>query len=220
VGQAVSPASEQGADFLALRDMLKVGLTGGLASGKSFVGAALEALGCKLIEADKLGHEVLLPGGPAYASVVREFGRGILGPDGSIDRKRLALEVFANKERLQLLNSLVHPEVRKRTDELIAEYAASDPDTIVVVEAAIHIETGGYKRFDRLIVVVCEEKQQIERAMARGATREEAMARLASQMPLAEKRKYADYVIDTSGAKEDTLRQTREVYNELRSLKL
>jgi dephospho-CoA kinase len=200
--------------------MLKVGLTGGLASGKSFVGAALEALGCKLIEADKLGHEVLMPGGSAYASVARAFGRGILGPDGSIDRKRLALEVFANKERLQLLNSLVHPEVRKRTDELIAEYAASDPDAIVVVEAAIHIETGGYKRFDRLIVVVCEEKQQIERAMARGATLEEAMARLASQMPLAEKRKYADYVIDTSGAKEETLRQTREVYNALRSLKL
>lgn len=199
--------------------MLKVGLTGGLASGKSFVGAALERLGCKLIEADKLGHEVLARGGPAYAAVVREFGRGILDLDGAIDRKRLALEVFANKERLRLLNSLVHPEVHRKTDELIAEYAAADPDAIVVVEAAIHIETGGYKRFDRLIVVVCEERQQIERAMARGATREEAMARLASQMPLAEKRKYADYVIDTSGEKQDTLRQTREVYNSLRSLK-
>jgi dephospho-CoA kinase len=200
--------------------MLKVGLTGGLASGKSFVGAALEQLGCKLIEADKLGHEVLLRGGPAYAAVVREFGRGILDLDNEIDRKRLAFEVFAKKERLQALNSLVHPEVRKRTDELIAEYAAADPDAIVVVEAAIHIETGGYKRFDRLILVVCEERQQIERAMARGATREEAMARLASQMPLAQKRKYADYVIDTSGAKEDTLRQTRDVYNSLRSSKL
>ena len=200
--------------------MLKVGLTGGLASGKSFVGGALERLGCKLIEADKLGHEVLLPDGPAYSSVVREFGRGILGPDGAIDRKRLALEVFAKKERLLLLNSLVHPEVRKRTDELMAAYFAEDPNAIVVVEAAIHIETGGYKRFDRLILVVCQERQQIERAMERGATREEAMARLASQMPLAEKRKYADYVIDTSGAKEDTLLQTEEVYSSLRSLKL
>jgi dephospho-CoA kinase len=200
--------------------MLKVGLTGGLASGKSFVGGALERLGCKLIEADKLGHEVLLPDGPAYSSVVREFGRGILGPDGAIDRKRLALEVFSKKERLLLLNSLVHPEVRKRTDELMAAYFAEDPNAIVVVEAAIHIETGGYKRFDRLILVVCQERQQIERAMERGATREEAMARLASQMPLAEKRKYADYVIDTSGAKEDTLLQTEEVYSSLRSLKL
>jgi len=199
--------------------MLKVGLTGGLASGKSFVGAALRELGCKLIEADKLGHEVLLPDGAAYASVVRAFGRGILDSDGSIDRKRLALEVFSNRERLALLNSLVHPEVHKKTDELMAAYFAADPDAIVVVEAAIQIETGRYQSFDRLIVVVCEIRQQIERAIARGATREEALARLASQMPLAEKRKYADYVIDTSGEKDDTLRQTREVYNALRSLK-
>jgi dephospho-CoA kinase len=200
--------------------MLKVGLTGGLASGKSFVGAALVELGCKLIEADKLGHEVLLPGGSAYDSVVEEFGRGILGPDGAIDRKRLALEVFADKERLRALNSLVHPEVHKRTDELMAEYFAADPDAIVVVEAAIHIETGGYRRFDRLILVFCEERLQIERAMARGATRAEAVARLASQMSLEQKRKYADYVIDTSGEKEDTLRQTAEVYKSLRSLKI
>jgi dephospho-CoA kinase len=200
--------------------MLKVGLTGGLASGKSFVGAALERLGCKLIEADRLGHEVLMPGGAAYGSVVREFGRGILDPDGAIDRKRLALEVFAKKERLALLNSLVHPEVRKRTDELMASYSAADPNSIVVVEAAIHVETGGYKRFDCLIVVVCQERQQIERAVERGSTRAEALARLASQMPLAEKRKYADYVIDTSGAKDETLKQTEDVYTSLRRLKL
>ncbi len=200
--------------------MLKVGLTGGLASGKSFVGAAFERLGCKLIEADKLGHEVLLPGGAAYASVAGTFGSGILDPDGAIDRKKLALLVFADKERLRLLNSLVHPEVRKKTDELMAGYFAADANAIVIVEAAIHIETGGYRRFDRLILVVCEERLQIERAMERGATRAEVLARLASQMPLAEKRKYADYVIDTSGAKEETLRQTQEVYNSLRSLKL
>ncbi len=200
--------------------MLKVGLTGGLASGKSFVGAAFEHLGCKLIEADKLGHEVLLPAGSAYASVVENFGPGILDPDGAIDRKKLALEVFADKDRLRLLNSLVHPEVRKKTDELMAAYFAADENAIVIVEAAIHIETGGYRRFDRLILVWCEERLQIERAMERGATRAEVLARLASQMPLAEKRKYADYVIDTSGAKEETLRQTQEVYHSLRSLKL
>ena len=200
--------------------MLKVGLTGGLASGKSFVGQALQLYGCKLIEADVLGHMVLLPGGSAYDSVVKEFGTGILNPDGTIDRKKLAFEVFSNKKRLLTLNGLVHPEVHKKTDELMAVYFAADPSAIVVVEAAIHIETGGYKRFDKLVLVVCEERQQIERAMERGATREEAMARLASQMPLDEKRKFADFVIDTSGAKEDTLRQTREVYNSLRSLKL
>ena len=200
--------------------MLKVGLTGGLASGKTFVGVALAQMGCKLIEADKLGHAVLLPDGPSYEAVVREFGRGILNPDRTIDRKRLALEVFAKKDRLAVLNSLVHPQVHRITDELIAAYAKADPDAIIVVEAAIHIETGGYKRFARLILVVCEESQQIERAMARGATREEAKARLDIQMPLAEKRKYADYVIDTSGEKEDTLRQTAAVYQSLRSLKL
>ena len=197
--------------------MLKVALTGGLASGKSFVGAAFEHLGCKLIEADKLGHEVLLPSGSAYASVVGKFGPGILDPDGAIDRKKLAREVFADKERLRLLNSLVHPEVRKKTDERMAAYFAADENAIVIVEAAIHIETGGYRRFDRLILVWCEERLQIERAMERGATRAEVLARLASQMSLAEKRKYADYVIDTSGAKEETLRQTQEVYNSLRS---
>jgi dephospho-CoA kinase len=201
--------------------MLKVGLTGGLASGKSFVGAALEDLGCKLIVADELGHEVLLPDGSAYAGVVRVFGRKILTPEGEIDRKLLALEVFANKERLRLLNSLVHPEVRKRTEELMAEYFAVDPDAIVVVEAAIHIETGGYKAFDKLIVVVCTVEQQIERAMKRdGSTRIQALARLASQMPLEEKRKYADYVIDTSGSKDETLRQTEIVFQEMRKLTL
>jgi dephospho-CoA kinase len=201
--------------------MLKVGLTGGLASGKSFVGVALEELGCKLIVADELGHEVLLPDGSAYAGVVRAFGRGILTPEGEIDRKLLALEVFANRERLRLLNSLVHPEVRKRTEELMTEYFAVDPDAIVVVEAAIHIETGGYKAFDKMIVVVCTVEQQIERAMKRdGSTRVQALARLASQMPLEEKRKYADYVIDTSGSKVETLRQTEEVFQALRELTL
>lgn len=201
--------------------MLKVGLTGGLASGKSFVGTALEELGCKLIEADVLGHEVLLPDGAAYNPVIREFGRGILGPDGEIDRKLLALEVFANRDRLRTLNSLVHPQVHKRTDELIAEYYANDPDAIVVVAAAIHIETGSYKQFDKLIVVVCTVEQQIERAMKRdGSSRQSVLARLASQMPLEEKEKYADYLIDTSGSKEETLHQTEEVFQQLRSLTL
>jgi len=201
--------------------MLKVGLTGGLASGKSFVGAALEDLGCKLIEADELGHEVLMPDGAAYASVVREFGRGILNEEGEIDRRLLALEVFGDTERLKLLNSLVHPEVRRLTDQLIADFFAADPEAIVVVAAAIHVETGGYKRFDKLIVVVCTVEQQIERAMKRdGSTREQALARLASQMPLEEKRNYADYVIDTSGTKEETLRQTEDLFYELRRLTL
>lgn len=199
--------------------MLKVGLTGGLASGKTFVGEALAGLGCHLIQADQLGHEVLLPGGEAYDAVVREFGPGILDPDGTIDRHQLGAEVFDRPERLALLNSFVHPSVVRREEEWIARTRDADPHGIAIVEAAILIETGSHRRFDRLIVVVCGEEQQIQRAMKRGGlAREEVLARLRRQMPLAEKRKYADYVIDTSGAKEDTLRQTREVYESLRRM--
>jgi dephospho-CoA kinase len=199
--------------------MLKVGLTGGLASGKSFVGETLARLGCRLIQADQLGHEVLLPGGEAYEAVVREFGRGILDEHGAIDRRRLAGEVFERPERLAALNALVHPHVIRREEELMAAWARDEPRGIVVVEAAILIETGSYRRFACIILAVCEEEQQIERAMKRdGVSREEALARLRRQMPLAEKRKYADYIIDTSGEKESTLRQTQEVYASLRRL--
>jgi dephospho-CoA kinase len=199
--------------------MLKIGLTGGLACGKTFVGQALAALGCHLIEADQLGHEVLLPGGEAYADVVREFGQGILNTDGTIDRKRLAAEVFGKPERLAALNRLVHPHVFARERELIDQYAKADPSGIVVVEAAILIETGNHKNFDRLILVECDEPLQIERAIKRDSTdRAEVLARLRRQMPLAEKRKFAQYVIDTSGTKEETLRRVREVYDALRRI--
>ena len=197
--------------------MLKVGLTGGLACGKSFVGEELARLGCLLIHADELGHEVLMPAGEAYDGVVREFGDAILTESGEIDRKALAAQVFGAPERLAKLNSLVHPPVLRREDALIAEYGARRPDGIAVVEAAILIETGSYKRFDRIILVTCREEQQIERAMRReGAQLEDVKARLGRQMPLAEKRKYAHFVIDTSGEKEEALRQTREVYDALR----
>jgi dephospho-CoA kinase len=199
--------------------MLRIGLTGGLASGKSFVGQALADLGCHLIRADELGHEALLPGGEAYEAVVRNFGPGILDESGRIDRRRLGQEVFGDPSRLALLNRLVHPAVIRREEELIAQAEAADPRGIAVVEAAILVETGSYRRFDRLVLVVCAEEQQIERAMKRdGVSREEVLARLRQQMPLNEKRKFADYVIDTSGEKEDTLRQAREVYESLRRI--
>jgi dephospho-CoA kinase len=199
--------------------MLKVGLTGGLACGKSFVGEALAQCGCLLIQADELGHQVLAPGGEAYEDVVREFGAAILRPEGGIDRRALAARVFGDPARLERLNSLVHPPVLRREDELIAEWAARHPKGIVVVEAAILIETGSYKRFDRMILVTCREEQQVERAMRReGAEEGDVRARLSRQMSLAEKRKFADFVIDTSGDKEDTLRQTRAVYEVLRRI--
>lgn len=199
--------------------MLKVGLTGGLACGKSFVGEALASYGCLLIQADELGHQVLAPRGEAYGEVVREFGREVLTPSGEIDRRALAALVFGSPERLARLNAIVHPPVVRREQELIAEFAAREPHGIAVVEAAILIETGSYKRFDRIILVTCAEEQQVERAMRReGAVLEDIRARLGRQMPLAEKRKYADFVIDTSGEKADTLRQSREVYDALRRL--
>lgn len=201
--------------------MLRVGLTGGLASGKSFVGDALAGMGCLLVKADDIGHAVLEPAGEAYFSVIDEFGRDILDADDRINRRVLAARVFGQPELLAKLNALVHPPVRKRIEKLVAEFAEREPRGIAVIEAAIIIETGSYRNHDRLIVAVCTEEQQIERAMARDhLTRDEVVDRLRRQMPLAEKVKYADYVIDTSGSKESTLTQTSDVYASLRKLTL
>jgi dephospho-CoA kinase len=199
--------------------MLRVGLTGGLASGKSFVGHALRDLGCHLIEADELGHQVLLPGAEAYDAVIHTFGDAILDDNRHIDRHKLSELVFGNPELLAKLSSLVHPPVAQRQADAIAAIARTDPAAIVVVEAAILVETGSYKKFDRLVVVVCTPEQQMERALKRGAyTREEVLARLSRQLPLEEKLRVADYVIDTSGTKENTLEQVRTLYGSLRSL--
>jgi dephospho-CoA kinase len=199
--------------------MLRVGLTGGLASGKTFVGRALVDLGCYLIEADKLGHEVMLPGGEAYAAIVQEFGPGVVDDAGRISRRKLSGIVWNNPERLEKLNSLVHPPVQQREESQMAQIGQADPRAIVVVEAAILVETGRYKSFDRLIVVTCSAEQQMERALERGSyNKEEILARLSRQLPLEEKLRVADYVIDTSGSKEATEEQVRTVYGRLRSL--
>lgn len=197
--------------------MLKVGLTGGLASGKTFVATLLENHGCHVSHADRIGHEVLLPQGEAYSAVLQEFGCDILQPDGHIDRKILGRLVFSDPERLKVLNSLVHPHVFRRQEEFFARVAAQDAAGIAVVEAAIMIEVGSYKRYDRLIVTYCTPEQQIARFREReGASDAEARARLDRQMPLDAKRKFADYVIDTSGTKTDTARQVEAVYKKLR----
>ncbi len=200
--------------------MLRVGLTGGLASGKTFVGLALADFGCYLIEADKLGHQVMMPGAEAYDAIVREFGPTVLDAEGRISRRKLSGIVWNNPERLEKLNSLVHPPVRRREESRMAEIAQADPGAIIVVEAAILVETGRYKDFDRLIVVTCASEQQMERALERGSyNKEEILARLSRQLPVEQKLRVADYVIDTSGAKEATLEQVRKVYAALRSLR-
>jgi dephospho-CoA kinase len=199
--------------------MLKVGLTGGIASGKSFVGEALASYGCFVVQADQLGHEVLTPAGEAYPGVLREFGNEILAADAAIDRAHLAKIVFADPAKLERLNAIVHPAVIRLEEAQVAEFFAREPHGIAVVEAAILIETGSYRRFDKLILVFCAQELQIERAMRRpGAVEADVRARIGRQMPLEEKRKYADFVIDTSGTKEDTLRQARTIYEELRRI--
>ena len=203
--------------------MLHVGLTGGLASGKSLVGRSLADLGCFLIQADELGHQVIDQGGETYEAVVATFGKEILDPDGTINRRRLAAIVFADHpdapKQLAKLNALIHPHVKMREQSLRDAFAEQHPDGIAVTEAAILVETGSYKDYDRLIVAVCHPEQQIARAMERdGLSREEVLNRLRRQMPLEDKVKYADFVIDTSGSKENTVVQTRAVYEALRRL--
>jgi dephospho-CoA kinase len=199
--------------------MLKVGLTGGYATGKSLVAKELERLGCHLIYADELGHQVLQPDGEAYAATLETFGREILKADGTIDRRRLGEIVFASPELLERLSSLVHPAVIRLEERLLEEFQRQDPHGIAVVEAAILIETGRYAVFDRVILTTCDEETQIARGMKRDhATREQALARLGKQLPLSEKQRHAHYVVDTSGPKEETARQVQRVYRELKQI--
>jgi dephospho-CoA kinase len=196
---------------------MRIGLTGGLACGKSFVGKTLQQLGAYLIHADELGHRTLEPDGEAYQTVIDEFGPEILDSYRRIDRRKLAALVFGHPERLAKLNSIVHPAVYRLQQTMERDILARDPRAIVVFEAAILIETGTYKNYDRIVLVTCTEKQQIERAMSRGISREEAEDRLNRQLPLEAKRQFADYIIDASGAKDETIRQTQAVYNDLLS---
>ena len=196
--------------------MLKVGLTGGLASGKTVVAREFEKLGCTVISADRLGHEVLRREGEAFADVVAEFGEEILVADGEINRKALGKIVFADPDKLKKLNSFVHPHVFKKQEKLFTEIAGRDPKAVVISEAAIMIESGSYTRYDRIVIAVCPPELQIRRYCDReGASEADARARLARQMPLEEKREYADYAIDTSGTKQETERQVRKIHQEL-----
>lgn len=174
-----------------------------------------------MIRADELGHRAIDEGGPAYDAVLAEFGSDILKEDSAIDRKKLAALVFPFPDRLRRLNELIHPHVFRMQEELAAQYASEDSRAIVVVEAAIMIETGSHTRYEKLIVAVCPYEMQIERAMKRdGLSRTETEARLARQLLLEEKIRHADFVIDTAGSKEETLEQTRRVYRALRELEL
>jgi dephospho-CoA kinase len=199
--------------------MLKVGLTGGYASGKSFVAGELQQLGCYVIHADLLGHAVLEPGAAAYRPAVEAFGPQILADNGEIDRRKLAAVVFEKPELLEKLNGFVHPAVIALEEEMLMSFAAQDPRGIAVIEAAILIETGRDCMFDRLILTACDQETQIARGMKRDhVTREQVLARLARQLPLEEKKRHAHYVVDTGGEKQETIRQVEAIFRDLKRL--
>jgi dephospho-CoA kinase len=196
--------------------MLKVGLTGSIAVGKSFVLSVFHELGCVTFDADKIAHSVMEPGRAAYRDIIAEFGQGVAGDDGPIDRVKLGAIVFANADRRKRLNEIVHPRVIEEQNRLLQEAEKSDPNGVAIVDAALMIESGGYKRFDKLIVVFCDPELQIERLMRRNQiTRAEAELRIAAQMPSEEKRRYADYEIDTSGTFDQTRNLVTKVYKDL-----
>ena len=197
--------------------MLRVGLTGSIAVGKSYVTSVFAELGCRVLDADKTAREVVMPGEAGLKAVVEEFGEDVLTSDGTLDRARMASIVFADEEKRLRLNYLLHPFIIARQDEILRDWEREDPNGIAIVDAALMIESGGYKRFDKLIVVHCRPEVQLERLMLRDKlTLAEAQQRIASQMPQEEKQRYADYLIDTSDGFEPTRERTAEVYNELR----
>ena len=193
--------------------MLKVGLTGSIAVGKSFVCSVLRDLGCHVLDADQTAREVVAVGTQGLAEIVRQFGSEVLDADGALDRKRMAAIVFADSNKRLLLNSIVHPRVIAAQDDWVKNVEDADPNGIAVIDAALMIESGGYKRFDKLIVVWCEAAIQLHRlALRDNLSENDARNRIAAQMPQEEKKRFADYLIDTSNGFNDTRRQTDEVY--------
>ncbi len=197
--------------------MLRIGLTGSIGVGKSFVAGVLAELDCHVLDADQAAREVVAPGSAGLSAVVGAFGEGVLHEDGTLDRQQLGSLIFADHRQRHLLNSILHPYIIALQDEQLREWEAMDPEGIAVVDAALMIESGGFKRFDKLIVVHCRPEVQIRRLMVRdNLTREEAQKRIDAQMPQEEKQKFADYLIDTSEEFESTRKRTGEVYEELR----
>lgn len=199
--------------------MLKVGLTGGIASGKTTVAKMFAARGCRILPADTIAHELMAPGQPAYAEIVGAFGKGVLAADGSILRPRLAAIVFAEPARREQLNRIVHPRVIAEIEKEFARLAEANPGAIVIVEAALLVEAGYHRQLDKLVVTWCRPEQQLERLMKHtGLARAQAEQRLAAQLPSEEKRRQAHYEIDCSGSLEVTQAQVEEVFRKLRRL--
>ena len=198
--------------------MLRVGLTGGIATGKSTAGKMFVELGCHLIDSDRITHQLFEPGQSVHKTVVEQFGKRIVAPDGTIDRRILGEIVFKEDPEARLkLNRLVHPAVIQRQQEWLNEMQQKDPDGVAIVDAALMIEAGTYKNYDKVIVVTCSPEIQKRRLLERSGLKEDAIdVRIRSQMPMSEKVKYADFVIDNSGDLAETRRQVTEINARLR----
>jgi len=197
--------------------MLIIGLTGGVASGKSTVSSVLKEEGAYLIDADQIARELVQPRTPAWHELIKIFGEQILQKDGSIDRKKLAALVFSHPEKRGRLNQLLHPRIKVETERRLKEIGERDPRAIVVIDAALLVETGGYREMDRLIVVYSSVAQQIERLEKRdGMSPEEAERIVSAQLPLEEKLKVADMVVPNEGSIEETRRKARDIFQDLK----
>ena len=199
--------------------MLKIGLTGSIAVGKTFVCEILRELGAFVLDADQTAREVVAPGSEGLHGIVEAFGAEVLQPDGALDRAKLGAIVFGDETKRARLNEILHPLIIAAQDDWLRERERGDARGIGIVDAALMIETGSYKRFDKLIVVHCRSELQLERLVKRdGLTVAEAGRRIAAQMPQEEKKKFADYLIDTSNGFEDARAQARAVYEKLKAL--
>ena len=202
--------------------MLKVGLTGGMACGKSVVGEMFLALGAQVIQSDTVAHQLMQPGEAVYEEVVRRFGAAILNPDRTVNRAKLAEAAFGQPPRIAELNLIVHPAVIEYENRWMQEIAQRDPHAIAIVEAALILEAGSANRFDRLVVVTCRPEQRIERWASRAkvdsqTARREVTRRMAAQLPDEDKIKAADYVIDNSGSLDETRKRVTQVFEMLRA---
>jgi dephospho-CoA kinase len=199
-----------------MRRFLLVGLTGGIATGKSTVNALLASPSVRVVDADALAREVVEPGTPALKQIVAEFGKEVLQPDGRLDRARLGEIVFPDAAKRKRLEAITHPAIRARFEKIMADLERAGFDGILIWDASLLVESGGIKNMDRVVVVTTDPTTQLRRLMERDRCSEEAArARTASQMPLAVKARYADYVIDNSGTRAQTEARVREVYTSL-----
>ena len=197
--------------------MKRLGITGGIASGKSAVAGMLREMGFRVIDADRLGHEVMEPETRAFGEIVAEFGAGVVDADGRIDRGKLGALVFADRGKLERLNAIVHPRVEEEMVRQFAEWEKSGIADAAFVEAALLVEAGYQKNLHGLVVAWCRPEQQVERLLARGLSGAEARRRIAAQMPCEEKLKFATEKIDCSGTLEETRQQVEKLAKKLHS---